>query len=187
MMPRYGKISFILLLLAAILFSYQIPRRDLRATAQVAGIALDQGEDGLVATFEIYSADMDETIGAKREIEVSKGKSLEECIGNILYTKGKELFVNDASVLILGGSNSEALLEEALEYYRLLAHNHMDLAVFFAKGKASDIFSGEGGVVSMELEESARRLKCTQTIKDLMNEEGERVYLKGEGEYEIQK
>lgn len=181
------KVIAISLLILALFSSSRIPRRNLRSTAQVAGIALDQGEDGLIATFEIYEAKADETIGTKRKTAVGRGKSLDECIGNILYTEGDELFINDASVLVIGSENSEAILEEALKYYRKGAHNHMDLPVFFSKGRAGALFEGEGEVISMALAASAEQLDKTQTIKDLLNDAGERVYVEGYGGYEIQK
>lgn len=186
-MKKYRNTILALLLSAAVLCSFWIPRRALRTTAQVAGIALDQGDDGLIATFELYSADADETIGSKREIAVGYGDTLEACMEDALHRQGKTLFVNDASVLILGAENADGLLRAALNYYSALSHDHMDLPVFFAKGTAASLFEGEGEVLSVKIEASAKGLGRRQTVKDLMNGRGVRVLLKErEGGYEIQ-
>ncbi len=183
---RYFAIGF--LLLFAIIASLWLPRRNLRETAQVAGIALDWEQDGLMATFELYQADAEETIGSKKRVVVGYGETLGKCIEDALRRQGKHLFVNDASVLILGQEKKERLLEEVLNYYRNFSHDDMDLPVFFAKGKAADFLNGEGAVRSMEIAASAKALNQRQTVKDLMNQRGERIWLlfKEDG-YELEK
>ncbi len=167
----------------AALASFMIPRRNPRATAQVAGFALDLQKNEIKATFELYRPENDQPIGASSEVIQSNGKSIEECIQQALKSYGKELFINDASVLILG---DDRLLKDVLAYYRLQKNDHMDLPVFFAENQnAGKIFSGEGGVLSDNLAESAKSLGKIQTIRDLMNEKGNRIRIKGEGNYEI--
>lgn len=183
---RYFAIGF--LLLFAVISSFWLPRRNLRETAQVAGIALDWEQERMMATFELYQADADETIGAKKRVVIGYGETLEMCIQDALRRQGKRLFVNDASVLILGQEKKERLLEAVLNYYCDFSHDDMDLPVFFAKGKAADFLSGEGAVRSMEIAASAKALNQRQTVKDLMNQRGERIWLlfKEDG-YELEK
>ncbi|MBQ8894008.1 MAG: hypothetical protein IJ043_06315 [Clostridia bacterium] len=176
----------LLLLVAAIAGAVTLPRRDLRATGQVAGIALDAENGQIKATFELYSPAVDTPIGTARKTIVSTGNSIEECILKARISQGDSLFVDDASALILSSSEHTFLLEKVFEYYSQIKNDQMDLPVFFAFGqKAGTIFSGEGKVLSMELAQSAKSLHKRQTIRDLMNETGERVLIQGEGSYEI--
>lgn len=184
-MNKVRNIAIVLLAVGAIAGSFTIPRRDLRGTEQVAGIALDEVNGGICATFELYSLDDEQTIGKEKKVVVSEGETLADCIENAYRVHGKTLFANDAAVLILGGSGTERLLEAAFDYYRLLANDQMDLPVFFAEGEAGKILSGEGEVLSTGLARSGRELKRLQTVRDLMNGTGERVRIRGEGGYEI--
>lgn len=184
-----GKLRFWgigLLLAAAIVGSFALPRRDLRATGQVAGIALDE-KDGLIqATFELYSPELDEPIGRSRRIVTATGVSLEECFSAARLTQGENLFADDAAALIISSEKHAFLLEKAMEYYCLLKNDQMSLPVFFAFGQeAGEIFAGEGAVISTELAESGKSLGKLQTVRDLMNGTGERVLIRGEGSYEI--
>ncbi len=174
------------LLIAAVAGSFAIPRRDLRATGQVAGIALDEEDGHLKATFELYSPTLDEPIGRNRETVISTGNDLAECIENARLSRGESLFADDVSVLILSSENHAFLLQKVLEHYRLLKNDQMDLPVYFAFGQqAGTIFAGEGSVLSGELAKSGKLLNKVQTVRDLMNGSGERVLIKGEGNYEI--
>lgn len=186
-MKKFCLIAPLFLLFFAAILSIWLPRRDLRTTAQVAGIALDQGEEGLIATFEIYRADMDRTIGSARETVVGYGSSLDDCLKDALRRFGKELFINDASVLIIGLNQREELLKKAVEYYSVLSQDHMDLPVVFSVGHAGTFFEGEGAVVSPKIADSLQILDKRQTVKDLMNHRGDRIYMiQKEDGYEIQ-
>ncbi len=174
------------LLVAAVIGSFSLPRRDLRSIAQVAGIALDQENGMLRATFELYVPVLEKSIGTQRETVSALGGSLEECVENIRKVRGEELFTDDAAVLILSSEQDDYLVEKVLEHYRQLKNDQMELPVFFAFGQsAASIFEGEGAVISTELAESGEKLSAIQTVKDLMNGAGERVLIRGEGGYEI--
>ncbi len=178
--------AIMVLLIFAICGSFAIPRRDLRAIGQVAGFALDEEDGTLKATFELYDPSLDEPIGRSRRIIVSEGNSIEECIENARLTVGENLFVNDASVLVLSSKNHSFLVQKTIEHYQLLKNDQMDLPVFFAFGQdAGEIFDGEGAVLSADLAKSGKLLNKVQTIRDLMNGKGNRVLIRGEGEYEI--
>lgn len=184
-MRKFRFTAILLLFIAAAAGSFTIPRRDLRATAQVAGLALDAKAGMLQATFELYSPESDETIGTRKEVVVTEGATLEECIDNARLVYGKTLFASDAAALIIGKNSRELLLSAVLDYYRLLAHDQMDLPVFFAEGTAGAVLQGEGPVVSTQLAQSGKALNRVQTIRDLMNGTGEQVRITGEGRYEI--
>ncbi len=174
------------LLITAAVCSFTIPRRNLRSTGQVAGIALDEENGSLRATFELYSPSLDEPIGSKRQTVTTNGSDLQECIDRARLTGGESLFADDASVLILGSGDETFLLEKVLEHYRLLKNDQMDLPVFFTLDQSADaVFSGEGPVLSGELAVSAKAVGQVQTVRDLMNGNGEKVQIKGEGKYEI--
>lgn len=180
----YAAIS--VFVIAALICSFMLPRRDLRATGQVAGIALDE-EGGLIkATFELYTPQLDEPIGRTRQTVVTTGSSLEECITNARLIRGESLFVNDAAALIISSDDHAFLLEKVLEHYGLLKNDQMALPVFFAFGQeAGKIFSGDGRVLSADLAESGKSLDKLQTVRDLMNGTGQRILVRGEGSYEI--
>lgn len=182
----YRYTAMVLLLVVASVCSFWVPRRNLRGIGQVAGIALDRQGDSIRATFELYVPAVDEPIGQNRQTVTTTGASLEECIQNARLVSGWELFTDDAMVLILGGKDHTFLLPKVLAYYSNFKHDHMDLPVFFAFGQpASKIFEGEGSVISMDLAESGKNTDQLQTVRDLMNNSGKRVLIKGEGAYEI--
>ncbi|MBQ7936495.1 MAG: hypothetical protein IJ333_09180 [Clostridia bacterium] len=186
MIIKIYRLLMAFLLIIALIGSFEIPRRDLRATGQVAGIALDKENGQIKATFELYVPAADEPIGKTRKVVVSTGESLEECIANARRVQGETLFVNDAAALVIGSADHSYLLEKAMDYFRLLKNDHMDLPVFFAFGQsAGAIFEGEGVVLSTGLAESAKSMDKLQTVKNLMNGIGERILIKGEGAYEI--
>lgn len=173
-------------LIAAVACSFSLPRRDLRATGQVAGIALDEKDGKLLATFELYDPGIDQPIGRSCEIVESEGEDLEECIKNASRSIGKELYLEDAAVLILNGDDVERLINEMLNFYRTLKNEQMDLPVFFVKNQqAKDVFSSKGKILSTQIAKSAELLKKRHTVRDFMNGEGTDVWLKGEGSYEI--
>ena len=171
------------LLSLAVIGALFLPRRDLRSLAQVAGIALDLEDEKIVATFELYVPAVDRPIGTERKVVYGTGETFEECVNSVKKRFGAELYLNDALVLILG---SEQLNNEVCSYYSVFAHDHMDLPIFYSyRQKASEIFEGEGAVISTELAASAEKLQDFQTIRDLMNDEGTRVWVRGRGAYEI--
>jgi len=181
---RYTAMS--VLLIVAVLCSFGIPRRELRSTAQVAGIALDEKDGKLYAAFELYSPVLDEPIGTKRQTVSSVGDSLQECIDRAQRVGGESLFTDDASVLIIGDGNEEVMMQRVVDHYRQLKNDRMDLPLFFtADQSASKIFAGEGVVLSGELSESAKALNQVQTLRDFLNGTGQRVWITGEGNYEI--
>lgn len=181
-----GYAVILILLIGAVIFSFKLPRRDLQATGQVAGIALDEENEKIKATFELYSPAVDEPIGSKQKTVVSFGFDIQECIDNAMLLHGESLFVDDASVLIIGGNDQDFLLPKVFEYFKLLKNDHMDLPVFFtAEQEAGNVFLGAGTVVSSQLAESGKKLKKSQTVRDLMNRTGENVLIIGEGSYEI--
>ena len=104
---------------------------------------------------------------------------------NVLRSFGKELFASDTSALLICGRDREALLEEALRFYRWFSHDQMDLPVFFTEGAAGAVFGVSGPVLSAGLVESAKKLRRIQTVRDLMNKSGTSVWIRGEGQYEI--
>lgn len=186
MIVRVYRILSAVFLLVAIIGSFAIPRRNLRTTGQVAGIALDWEEEQIKASFELYVPALDETIGKESKTVVGYGSSLEECIVNATRTNGDDLFVNDASALIVAGEYDEYLLNHVFEYFCSLKNTHMDLPVFFTLGQnAEQIFAEEGSVISISLAASAKSLKQTQTLKNLMNGVGKRILIEGKGGYEI--
>ncbi len=180
---RYGCISLFLIL--GVICSFFLPRRDLRTIGQVAGFALDEKNGMLHATFELYSPSVDQTIGKERQVLTSSGKDIEECVNEIERKSGKKLYIDDAEVLILSGDQG-GMIEQVLEYYKEFSHDNMDLPVFFAQNQESGkIFEGKGKILSTEISQSAKNLKKRHTVRDLMNGTGERVFIKGEGSYEI--
>ncbi len=186
MIIRWYRVLAVVFIIIAILGSFEIPRRNLRSTSQVAGMAMDWEGEQIKTTFELYVPSADAPFGSKRKTVVGSGDTLEECIENVSLTHGEFLFVNDASALIISSNHHTDLLREALSYFSLLKNDHMDLPVFFAFGqKASAVFEGEGAVISTELAASAKHLNRIQTVKNLMNGVGKRVLIRGEGSYEI--
>ena len=184
LMMKYMAVA--VFLVAAVLGSFSIPRRELRSTGQVAGIALDEVEGKLRATFELYAPSLDEPIGKRRATVVTLGESLQECMDRAQLSGGESLFADDISALILSGAEDQFLLQKVYEHYRLLKNDQMDLPVFFTFGQdAGRVFEGEGAVLSGELAESAKAMHKLQTIRDLVNGSGERVLIRGEGCYEI--
>lgn len=173
-------------LIAAVACSFSLPRRDLRATGQVAGIALDEKGGKLRATFELYDPGVDQPIGRSCEIVSSEGEDMEECIKNASRSTGKELYLEDAAVLIINWDDAELLINKMLDFYRTFKNEQMDLPVFFVKEQqAKDVFSSKGKILSTQIAKSAELLKKRHTVRDFMNGEGTCVWLKGEGSYEI--
>ena len=186
MIIRWYRLLAVVFIIIAVFGSFELPRRNLRSTSQVAGMAMDWENGQIKTTFELYVPSADAPFGSKRRAVVGRGVTLEECIKNVSLTHGEFLFVNDASVLIISSEHHTDLLREALSYFSLLKNDHMDLPVFFAFGqKAAKIYEGEGAVISTELAASAEHLKQVQTVKNLMNGVGDRVLIRGEGGYEI--
>lgn len=174
------------LLAVAIFCSFGIPRRELRSIAQVAGIALDEENGRLHATFELYSPVLDEPIGTKRQTVSIEGSSLKECIDGARRVGGESLFTDDISVVIIGRGDERLIMQKVADHYRQLKNDRMDLPMFFAADQsASQIFAGDGAVLSGELSESAKALNRVQTLRDWFNGTGQRVWIKGEGSYEI--
>ena len=173
----------LLCLVMAFVASFYIPRRDLRSITQVAGIALDATGATIKATFELYDAEVDQPIGSKRAIVSSEGGSIQHCLNRIKQVYGKELYIENASVLII---NSDDVLDEVFDFYSKQSNNHMNLPVFYVENQyAYEIFEGEGEVISTSLADSAESLGCMQSIRDLMNGEKEKVFVRGSGNYEI--
>lgn len=186
MIIRIYRILTAVFLLIAVVGSLFLPRRDLKKTAQVAGIALDEENGQIRATFELYVPAVDDVIGMKRKTVVGYGDTLEECIENVRFRSGDTLFVNDAAALVIEGRSDAFLMPRVFEYFRLLKNNHMDLSVFFAFGQsAGEVFEGEGAVLSTALAQSSKSINRVQTVKNLMNSIGERVFIRGKGGYEI--
>ncbi len=186
MIIRIYRILTAVFLILAVIGSFSIPRRDLKKTGQVAGIALDKENGQLRATFELFVPAVDDVIGAKRKTIVGYGNTLEECILNVQTRGGDALFVSDAAALLIDGRSDSSILPMVFDYFCLLKHNHMDLPVFFTFGQsAGEIFEGEGTVLSTAMVESAKTMKKVQTVKNLMNNVGERVLVCGRGSYEI--
>lgn len=181
---RYACIgSFII---AAIIASISLPRRELQRIAQVAGIAIDGKEGEIVATFELFEPSVDQPYGKERTATTSRGETLEECIENARLSIGKELYVDDISILIVGDEEVEFLLAEVKRYYSRYKQDHMDLPLIRAKNqKAAEVFQGKGKILSTEIAESLRFLGKRPTIKDLFNGVQPDVYIKGVGNYEI--
>ncbi len=175
----------ILLLIAAVGGSFTIRRRSLRSTDQVAGIALDASDGEILATFELYEPDLKKTIGTAKRIVKSHGYTLSECLDNARLVNGKNLYAGDIAALIIGKENREKLQSEVLEYYRLLENDQMSLPIFYAVGNAGAILDGGDAVLSTSLASSGKLLGRIQTIRDLMNNAGTPVLVRGEGGYEI--
>ena len=176
-------VLIVMLLIAAVVLSFYIPRRDLRSISQVSGIALDANGATINATFELYTPEINQPIGSKRTVISADGASIQQCLDQIKRVHDTELYVEDASVLIV---NSDELLDEILSFYSKLSNDHMDLPIFYVKNqRAAEIFEGAGEVISTKLADSAESLDCLQTIRDLMNGEKEKVYVRGCGGYEI--
>ncbi len=170
-------------LIVAIIGSFFIPRRDLHSIAQVAGIALDRSGDRICATFELFDPVLDKPIGTQRKVVFAEGTTMNACIDAAKHHSSAELYLNDASVLILGDG---VPMDLVFDYYSSLAHDHMDLPIFYAhEQSASEIFKGEGKILSTELAKSAEKLDRLHTIRDFMNGEGQKVYVQGSGSYEI--
>lgn len=173
-------------IIAAIIASVSLPRRELQTIAQVAGIAIDGKEGKILATFELFEPSVDQPYGKERATTTSQGETLEECIDNARVSIGKELYVDDISILIIGDKEVEFLLAEVKRYYSKYKQDHMDLPLIIAKNqKAAAIFSGKGKILSTEIAESLQLLGKRSTIKDLFNGVQPDIYIKGEGKYEI--
>ena len=181
---RYGCI--VIALISALIASFFLPRRELRITAQVSGIAIDRNGDNIVATFELFEPGVDQSYGDERSVVASSGKTFEKCIENARLTMGKELYIDDASVLIIGDKEFDYLLKEVLDYYKTYNHDNMSIPLFRAKSQmASKIFDGKGKILSTEIAESARLIDEQVTIKDVYNGVEPDVFIKGAGGYEI--
>lgn len=181
---RYGLIE--IFLVGAMICAIFLPRRDLRSTAQVAGIALDYEDGNIAATFEIYSPSSDQPIGAAKEVVHSKGETLEECVNNASRSIGKRLYLNDVSVLLLSEERSNDLMESMMAFYSEFNNDNMDLPILFAKDqRAGAIFECKGKVLSNEISKSAEIMKKRITVRDFLNGNKETVWIKGEGSYEI--
>lgn len=173
-------------LIVAMVGSFFLPRRDLRSTGQVAGIALDEANGIIQATFELYDPSVDQPIGSSCELVSSKGADLEECVKNASKSTGKELYLEDVEVLIMNGKDSNALLDAMEKYYSVFKNEQMDLPVVFAKNQsAKRIFSSKGKILSTQIAKSVELMKKRHTVRDWLNGEGEYVWIKGEGSYEI--
>jgi len=186
MVIRFNRLLSLLLLVLALVGAAEIPRHNMRLTAQVAGIALDESDGQLKATFELYDTSVDQPIGKKRQVVTSTGETIEQCLKNARASYGKELFIQDAAALIIDGRHHNEILKQVFLYYSQYKNDQMALPVFFTLGQsAGEIFEGEGEVISMHLAASVWNMKKTQTIKDLMNGTGQRVMVRGKGSYEI--
>ena len=175
-------VSIAVLLVLSLVASFGIPRRDLHSMAQVAGIALDKVDDSITATFELYKPISDQPIGSQHIVVDAQGKSIADCIKRLKQVYSMELYLNNASVLIL---SSEQLVDDVIAFYSLLVNDHMDLPVFFAEEQAADFFEGSKEVMSTHLADSAKRVSRIQTVRDLMNGSGQKVFVRGRGDYEI--
>ncbi len=183
MKVKWKVILIMVLLITALIASYNIPRRDLRSLSQVAGIALDINGETMVATFELFDPAIDQPIGTERSVISAEGRSITDCLEQIKRVHNAELYLNDAAVLIL---NSDHLLDEVFSFYSKLSNDHMDLPVFYVNDQsAAEIFEGSGEVISTKLADSAESIDRLQTVRDLMNGEKETVYVQGRGTYEI--
>ncbi len=186
MIIKVYRIIMAVLLIISVVASDEIPRRSLRQTAQVSGIALDRQGDQIKATFELYDPAVDDPIGEKQKTVFGVGESIEACIIDASKRQGGELFIDDASALIIEGENRMFIVSRILEYYRELKHDHMDLKVFVAENqRAEAVFEGAKSVISAGLSKSAENLNAILTVKDLMNNQNNWVKIKGEGSYEI--
>lgn len=186
MVIRLNRLLSLFLLVLALVGAAEIPRHNMRLTAQVAGIALDESNGQLKATFELYDTAMDQPIGKKRQVVTATGETIEQCLTNARTSYGKDLFIQDAAALIIDGRHHSTILEQIFLYYSQYKNDQMALSVFFTLGQpAGELFEGEGEVVSMSLAASARNMKRVQTVKDLMNGTGQRVVVRGKGSYEI--
>lgn len=184
MTQRCGIFVAVVFMLLALGFSVQIPRRDVHHLAQVAGIALDYEEGGIKATFELYEPSVDQPIGTERRVVASYGESLRDCIEEAEKLQGKELYVSNASVLILG--EERRLLEEVLSYFCEFTNNRTDLPIFVALNQqAGALFAGEGEVLSSQIDAASRHSGVRQTVLDLLNGEQPQVYLRGKGGFEL--
>ena len=181
---RYVFILF--LILAAAISSFSIPRREIKRIAQVAGIALDKDGEEITATFELFEPSVDQPYGNERGVVSAKGETLKECVENARLSIGKELYLDDALVLIMAKEDEKALSGEIKRYYKEISCDYMDLPLAQTKNqKAGDIFKGKGKILSIEIAESIRLLGKESTVKDLFNGEKTDVFLSGVGAYEI--
>ena len=173
-------------IVAAIIASVFLPRRELRTIAQVSGIAIDRKDDLMSITFELFEPSMEQPYGEERTIVNSMGKTIEECIKNASLSIGKELYVDDAAVLIIGDKGIDAILNEVKRYYKEYKQDHMDLPLIRARNQtAAEIFKGKGKILSIEIAESMRLMGKRTTIKELLNGVEPDIFIKGEGKYEI--
>lgn len=174
------------LILAAIIASLFLPRRELQTIAQVGGIAIDSKGEKMNVTFEVFEPSVDQPYGKERSIVKTMGKTLEECIENASSSIGKELYVDDAAVLIIGDKDADDLLQEIKRYYREYKQDHIDLLLIKAQNQtAAEIFEGKGKILSTEIAKSMRLMGKSSTIKNLLNGVEPDVFIKGVGEYEI--
>lgn len=179
-------VCIVLFVFAAVIASFSLPRRELKTIAQVAGVAMDSKNGTILATFELFEPSVDQPYGKERSTTTSQGKTLEECIDNARLSIGKELYVDDISIMIIGEKDVDFLLAEVERYYCKFKQDHMDLVLIRAKNqKAADVFKGKGKILSTEIAESVRLLGKRSTIKELFNGVQPDVYIKGEGNYEI--
>lgn len=175
-----------LFLILAVAGSFFLPRRDLRATGQVAGIALDEKDGIIQATFELYDPDVDQPIGNACQLVTAEGKNMKECIKNAGRSIGKELYLENAAALIIGSGDTGHLIEEMTSFYCEFKNEQMDLPVFFAQHqRAKTVFSSKGKILSTQIAKSAELLKKRSTVRDFLNREGKFIWIKGEGSYEI--
>lgn len=183
MTKKLGFFLFLFFLLLALLFSLGIPRRDVHHLAQVAGVALDYENGRIKATFEFYAPSVEQPIGAQRKVLICYGETIESCVKEAEKLQGKELFMKNASVLILG---DERLLEAVRRYYCKFINDRTDLPIYFTVGQAAGtVFNGEGEVVSDQLDAASRHCRLRYTVLDMLNGKKGYVYIKGEGGFEL--
>ena len=181
---RYGCIGAFII--AAMIASIFLPRRELRTIAQVSGIAMDSKEGELNVSFEVFEPSVEQPYGRERSIVKTQGKTLEECIDNARLSMGKVLYVDDAAVLIIGDKDLNILLQEIKRYYSEYKQDHMDLPIIRVRNQmAAEVFEGKGKILSTEIAESVRLMGKRSTIKDLLNGVEPDTFIKGVGRYEI--
>lgn len=175
-----------LFLSIAIALSFFLPRRNLRTVAQVAGYSIDEIDEVLSVTFEVYVPLPDQPIGEMNSLVTVRGKSIEECIQSAKRIGGKELYISNASILIIGEDDDGSIGREVVRFYKKFRNNNMDLAVVYAKNQTAEaVFNRKGKILSTEIAESVEMLNIRQTVRDLMNKDEKRVWIVGDGNYEI--
>lgn len=153
------KKRIILFVMAALLLTGCTRRADVRLRLVVHAIGIDIEDDVYSVAYQVFTAQPPEGGGPVDATQsnvmtmVSYGRTIYEAQKNLEFQTGKEVFIGDVELIVLGLSLVERDISETLSYFWDNTDIYMGVNVAFADGKAADVVGVgiEQGTATTEL------------------------------------